>query len=101
MARKPNPFMTDEDNPSLSGEELAAAQPAATFLPADVLADLKANEPKRRPGQRGPGKHPPKVVVSLRLEQATLDAWKASGPSWQSRVNAVREKAAPKVKRAG
>jgi uncharacterized protein (DUF4415 family) len=62
--------------------------------PAGPLSEFK-----RRPGQRGPGKRPAKVQVSLRLDPAALDAWKASGPGWQARLGDVVAREAPKVKR--
>ena len=35
-----------------------------------------------------------KRLVSLRLDQAVLDAFRASGPGWQSRINQALRKAA-------
>ena len=54
---------------------------------------------KRRPGQRGPGKRPAKVQVSLRLDAAAIEAWKATGPGWQGRLSEVVARAASKLKR--
>ncbi|MBV9067027.1 MAG: BrnA antitoxin family protein, partial [Methylobacteriaceae bacterium] len=51
---------------------------------------------KRRQGQRGPGKKPAKVAVSLRIDPDTLAALKASGPGWQYRANeALRDLVKP------
>lgn len=44
---------------------------------------------KRRPGQRGPGKKPPKRSVTLRLDPHVVAKFKATGPGWQSRMNDV------------
>ena len=67
------------------------------FSDADrsVLADLAAMRlMKRKPGQRGPGKRPALVSVTLRLEQDTVAAYKASGAGWQGRMRkALREAA--------
>lgn len=35
-----------------------------------------------------------KRLVSLRLDQAVLDRFRADGPGWQSRINAALRKAA-------
>jgi len=47
---------------------------------------------KRR---RGAGKKPAKRQVTLRLEQATLERWKASGAGWQTRIAQVLAEHAP------
>ena len=38
------------------------------------------------------------VAISLRLQPDTLDAWKASGAGWQTRVAAVLAAHAPHAK---
>lgn len=53
---------------------------------------------RRRPGQRGPNKRPTKAQVTIRMEPATLDAWRASGPGWQTRLGEVLTREAPKTK---
>lgn len=100
MARKPNPFLIDDDNPALTDEELASARPAAEVLPPETLAELT----KRAPGQRGPGKRPARVPVTLRLDADVVAAFKATGPNWQARMRAALANAvpapAPKKKKA-
>ena len=44
---------------------------------------------RRKPGQRGPGKRPPKVVTNIRLSPEVLDAFKASGNGWQTKVDSA------------
>lgn len=56
---------------------------------------------KRRPGQRGPGKRPIKAQVTLRVDPAALEAWRASGDGWMSRAADVLAREAPKAKRRG
>jgi uncharacterized protein (DUF4415 family) len=48
---------------------------------------------KRRPRQRGPGKKPAKVAVTLRLDPDVIDAFKAKGPGWQTRINQALRRA--------
>ena len=54
-------------------------------------ADLKFGDKIIRRG-RPPGSA--KRLVSLRLDQAVLDRFRAEGPGWQSRINDALRKAA-------
>lgn len=54
-------------------------------------ADLKIGDKLIRRG-RPPGSA--KRLVSLRLDQAVLDRFRAEGPGWQSRINEALRKAA-------
>ena len=42
---------------------------------------------KRKPGQRGPGRRPPMVAINIRLSPEVLEAFKATGEGWQTRVD--------------
>jgi uncharacterized protein (DUF4415 family) len=45
--------------------------------------------------RRGRGRRPldtPKKLVSLRLDQDVIDAFRVDGPGWQSRINAALRK---------
>lgn len=42
---------------------------------------------RRRPGQRGPGKRPPKEVINIRLSPEVVEAFRATGNGWQTRVD--------------
>jgi uncharacterized protein (DUF4415 family) len=48
---------------------------------------------------RGPGKKPAKEQVAIRLDQDVVDALRASGPGWQTRVNTKQWLAAQPPKR--
>ena len=52
---------------------------------------------KRRPGQRGPGRRPAKVLLTMRIEPAILEAWKATGEGWQTRIHDLLKREAPKL----
>ena len=54
-------------------------------------ADLKIGDKIIRRG-RPPGSA--KRLVSLRLDEAVLDRFRAEGPGWQSRINEALRKAA-------
>jgi uncharacterized protein (DUF4415 family) len=87
MSKKP---LTDEAGEvrELTLADMRAMHPAADVLPPELLAVL----PKRKPGQRGPQKTPLKVPTTIRFDAEVLEALKATGKGWQTRVNAmVRE----------
>lgn len=44
---------------------------------------------------RGPGNRPTEVSQTLRLDSDVLEAWPATGPGWQSRMNDILRKAMP------
>lgn len=54
-------------------------------------AEIRIGDKVIRRG-RPPGSS--KRLVSLRLDQAVIDHFRAAGPGWQSRLNAVLRKAA-------
>jgi uncharacterized protein (DUF4415 family) len=57
---------------------------------AEIFPELAANA--RR--VRGKQKAPTKQLVSLRLDQSVVEAFKAEGPGWQSRMNEALKQAA-------
>jgi uncharacterized protein (DUF4415 family) len=75
------------DSPPLSDDILAAMKPARETFP-----DLAEESARRKRGQRGPQKKPRKVMISLRLESSIVDAYKAAGRGYQTRMAAVLEK---------
>jgi uncharacterized protein (DUF4415 family) len=75
------------DSPALSDDILAAMRPARETFPR--LAEASA---KRKRGERGPQKKPRKVLISLRVEAGTVEAFKAGGRGYQTRMAAVLKK---------
>jgi uncharacterized protein (DUF4415 family) len=61
-------------------EQFAQAKPFAEAFP-ELAASIKR--------ARGKQKTPTKELISLRVDRATLAAYRASGPGWQARMNAV------------
>jgi uncharacterized protein (DUF4415 family)/uncharacterized DUF497 family protein len=88
MARKPDPEMTDEDAPELTDAELAEMRPAVEVLPADFYA-VVTKRPRGRPKADRT-----KVPVTLRLDRDVVEAFRAKGPGWQTRMNAALREAA-------
>ncbi len=68
----------DEENPELTEEAMRRSIPAKQFFAERGLP---------MPGR--PKSEAPKVSVSLRLDPDVVDAFKAGGPGWQTRMNAV------------
>ena len=82
--KKPDPYMTDEDNPEWTDEDFKNAVPARLLHP-----DLVEAWERRQRGQRGPQKQPVKEAISLRVDKDVLAAFRATGDGWQSRMNAA------------
>lgn len=63
-----------------------------------TAADMARMQPLRRPGR--PKVEQPKVPVTMRVDADVLDAIKASGTGWQTRVNEVLREAVRRGKLA-
>jgi len=84
--------MIDQDGEvrELTAEDMRLFRPASEVLPPDVLAGLATLKKQR--GERGPQKAPTKVPTTIRFDADVLEALKASGKGWQTRVNeAIRD----------
>jgi len=68
----------DADNPEVTDAQARQARPFAEAFP-ELAAALRRS--------RGPQKAPTKQLVSLRLDSETVEAFKATGPGWQTRMN--------------
>jgi BrnA antitoxin of type II toxin-antitoxin system len=51
------------------------------------LPGLREAWAARRRGERGPGRNPPKTAINIRLSSEVLEAFKATGKGWQSRID--------------
>ncbi|WEK04327.1 MAG: BrnA antitoxin family protein [Candidatus Devosia phytovorans] len=71
----------DHENPEMTEEAIRRSIPAKQFFAERGLS---------MPGR--PKSETPKVAVSLRLDQAVVDGFKADGPGWQTRINSVLAK---------
>lgn len=78
------------DNPAWTAKDFKRAKPLE-----DVLPTL-AGASKRSRGR--PKLEDPKEQVTLRLDADVLRAYRASGPGWQSRINATLANAVGKAK---
>lgn len=91
------PINTSKRFPGNPAEIAAAIARAPEHVVADDTAyDLNdpaavrsfwAGASVRRPGQRGPGKKPTKVLLSVRYSREVVDFFKATGEGWQTRMD--------------
>jgi len=89
MKRKSNPELTDKENPEWTEEEFQNARPAAEILP-ELFGLQVATEMLRRRGR--PKAAETKTHFNIRLDADVLEAFKATGRGWQTRINrALRE----------
>ncbi len=88
MAKTPDPFMTDEENPEWTAQAAAEARPFAEMLPEQFKA-LKSR------GGRPPVEQP-KVHIGFRLAADVVTGVRATGPGYNARVEKVLREALAK-----
>lgn len=76
------PVLFDDDNPEWTKADFAQAKPISEF-PELEAAFASAKAKRGRP--RGESKE----QVTLRIDKDVLERFRASGPGWQSRINAT------------
>lgn len=89
MKQKPKPELVDQENPECTIEDFQCARPAAEALPKLLGPDLAAEmlKPRGRPKAAATKAH-----VNLRLDADVVEAFRATGRGWQTRINkALRE----------
>ena len=77
-----NASRPDAENPEWTGEDVRRARPLLEVLPKEAVDAIR-----RYRGQRGPQKSPTKELVSLRVDREVVEAYRATGPGWQTRAN--------------
>lgn len=75
---KPNPEMIDLENPEWTEQDFTEARSAKVALSPALLGKL---------GVRGPQKAPTKEQINIRLSPNVLEAFRASGAGWQTRID--------------
>jgi len=71
----------------LTAADLRHFKPAAEVLDPALYAGLLAMN--RRAGVRGAQKAPVKQATTIRLSPEVMDAFKATGAGWQTRIDAA------------
>lgn len=77
MSKKPNPELIDSDNPEWTAEMFAQSK-RISDLPTSLQTKLRG---------RGPQKAPPKVSTTIRLSPDVVQAFRAAGDGWQTRID--------------
>jgi uncharacterized protein (DUF4415 family) len=83
------------DFPEMTDAELAEMRPLKEILPWLHEKIQLSKEEKRKQGERGKQVAPPKKLISLRIDSATIEAFRATGKGWQSRMNEALKQALP------
>ena len=84
MAKRPDPYLIDEENPEWTPGAAAEAKPFAEVFP-DQFKAMKAR------GGRPPVEQP-KIHIGFRLAADIVERIRASGPGYNARVErALRE----------
>jgi uncharacterized protein (DUF4415 family) len=86
MAKHVNSELIDDDNPEWTVEDFANARPASEVLPelfgaknaGDLLQPKKTGRPRA---------FKPKIFTGIRLDADVLEAFRATGSGWQTRMN--------------
>jgi uncharacterized protein (DUF4415 family) len=76
---KPDPELTDDENPEWTDETFAKARPAGEVLGEAFIARARRGRPRSAA---------PKAEVKIRIDAQVVEHLRASGPGWQTRVNA-------------
>ena len=101
MPRKPNPELTDDDNPEWTEADFARMRPAAEVLREQFGPSAEA---LLKPKRGRPPKTERKRAINIRLSPQVLEHFRASGPGWQTRLEEVLKKhvarARPRAARA-
>ncbi len=85
MKKQPNPELIDDENPEWTDEKFARARPASEVLPELFGAQVAKTMLKPRGKQVAPTKR----AVTVRYSPDVLDAFKATGAGWQTRMDAA------------
>lgn len=85
MSKRPNPELIDDENPEWTDEDFSHAKRASEVLP-ELFGNKVAAE-MLKPRVRGPQKAPLKQATTVRFDPEVLEAFKATGRGWQTRMN--------------
>ena len=79
---KANPELIDDDNPEWTAEDFNNAMPFSA-LPESLQTTLRSLK------GRGKQQSPTKVSTTVRFDREVLEAFRATGQGWQTRMNDV------------
>jgi len=87
MAKKPDPFMTDEENPAWTTEATTEARPFGEVFPTQLASWKKRGRPPVET---------PKVHIGFRLAADVVQALRATGRGYNARVEKLLREALAK-----
>jgi uncharacterized protein (DUF4415 family) len=87
MAKKPDPFMTDQENPEWTARETTDARPFGETFPAQFATWKKRGRPPVET---------PKVHIGFRLSADVVQGLRATGRGYNARVEKVLREALAK-----
>lgn len=87
MAKKPDPFMIDKENPAWTARETAEAKPFSEVFPAQFATWKKRGRPPVKA---------PKVHIGFRLSADVVAGLRATGRGYNARVEKVLREAIAK-----
>ncbi|MDN3521527.1 BrnA antitoxin family protein [Halomonas ramblicola] len=85
MSKRRDPEMIDDDTPEWTDEDFERARPASEVLPE--LFGHEAADDMLKPRRGRPKAEHPKEHITIRLDQEVVEAFRDTGPGWQTRVN--------------
>lgn len=85
MPNRIDATLIDDENPEWTKKDFVRARPASEMLP-ELFGQEMANELLKPKGGR-PRKLNPKVFTGIRLDADIVEAFKATGSGWQTRIN--------------
>ncbi|MGI9213136.1 MAG: BrnA antitoxin family protein [Methylococcaceae bacterium] len=77
----------DDDSPELTEADFKRMRPASEMLPEILGTEMAAEMLKPKGGR--PRSETPKVFIGIRLDKTVVEAFKATGKGWQTRMNQV------------
>ncbi|WP_439683944.1 Phage protein [Cupriavidus oxalaticus] len=80
--------LSDPDNPPLTSAELARMRPAREVLP-NLVGEKAAKAMLRPRGRPSLPIEQRKVTLNMRADRDVVEAFKATGEGWQTRINDV------------
>ena len=77
----------DIENPQWTDADFVKARPASEVFDPMTFANLASL--RKRQGERGQQKTPTKMATTIRLSPEVMEAFKATGQGWQTRIDSA------------
>lgn len=86
---RPFPKTPEEINSAIEAAPERVHDPESPYDPNDpeAVSAFWKNSSVRRPGQRGAGRKPKKILLSVRYSPEVVEYFKSTGEGWQTRMD--------------